>query len=402
MKKYDIKYYDNKEEHGVIYDWDMIRKEYKKLVKVSDIYDPTTAPIETCGWTVLMSIRSTGKTTAWLLMGLIARKYYGSKIIYVRHTEDEIMPKFAMEALNVIKNYKNGFYIEKLTDGRWNSLYYHARRTYYCFRDEDGKIIEQDEEPFMVSVSIDHAEELKSNLNEPKGDIVLVDEFIRSSVDPDAFVDLCQILSSIVRFRKSMRVICLANNTNVHHLFFREWGISTDVRDLKEGQYKICETEMGTRLYIELIGLKPSRIRQEVNTLYFGFKNPKLASIQGGVSWAFDNVPHIHTADTDIYLYRGLHLEINDQRLRVEFVATEDRGLVANVVPERRRPLPQDALLLSLNEITDTQMVYGFGEHLPVCKRFWQLYKQYKVYYADNETGSLVTEYVKQCRLKRL
>ena len=159
---------------------------------------------------------------------------------------------------------------------------------------------------------------------------------------------------------------------------------------------------MGTRLYIELIGLKPSRIRQEVNTLYFGFKNPKLASIQGGVSWAFDNVPHIHTADTDIYLYRGLHLEINDQRLRVEFVATEDRGLVANVVPERRRPLPQDALLLSLGEITDVQMVYGFGEHLPVCRRFWQLYKQYKVYYADNETGSLVTEYVKQCRLKRL
>ena len=86
----------------------------------------------------------------------------------------------------------------------------------------------------------------------------------------------------------------------------------------------------------------------------------------------------------------------------MEFVATEDRGLIANVVPERRRPLPQDALLLSLNEITDVQMIYGFGEHLPVCRRFWQLYKQYKVYYADNETGSLVTEYVKQCRLKRL
>lgn len=401
MKKLKIEYYDNKEEHGIIYDWDMIRREYKKLVKVGDIYDPTTAPIESCGWTVLMSIRSTGKTTAWLLMGLIARKYYGTTIIYIRHTEDEIMPKFAAQALKVVRDYNDGFYIRKISDGKYNSLYYNARRTYLVLRDEDGKIIEQDPEPFMVSVSIDHSEELKSNLNEPRGDIVLVDEFIRSHTDPDAFVDLCQILSSIVRFRKSMRIICLANNTNVHHQFFREWGVSQDVRDLKEGQYKVCTTTKGTRLYIELIGLKPSRIRQEVNTLYFGFDNPKLASIQGGISWAFDNVPHIISNDSDIYLYRGLHMDINDQYLRIDFVATEDRGLVANVVPARRSERHDDTLVFTLGEVWDTCSVYGWGVY-PVCRKFWELYKMNKVYYADNETGSLVAEYVRQCRLKRL
>ena len=402
MRKTEIKYYDNKEEHGIIYDWDLIRKEYRKLVKVGDIYDPTTAPIESCGWTVLMSIRSTGKTTSWLLMALIVRRLYGTKIIYVRHTEDEIMPKFAAEALGVLRTYGDGYYIKKLTNDRYNSLYYHARRTYFVLRDEDGRIIEQDEEPFMISCSIDHWEELKSNLNEPKGDLVLVDEFIRSSVDPDAFVHLCQILSSIIRFRKSVRVVCLANNTNVHHLFFREWGISQDVRNLKEGQYKICQTAMGTRLYIELIGLKPSRIRQEVNTLYFGFDNPKLASILGGVSWAFENVPHILNSDTDVYLYRGLHMDINDQYLRIDFVATEDRGLVANVVPARRSERYDDTLTLTLGEIRSTLSIYGWGTPYAICRRFWELYKQNKVYYSDNETGSLVAEYVKQCRLKRL
>lgn len=401
MKKSKIEYYDGKEEHGIIYDWDMIRREYHKLVKVGDIYDPTTAPIENCGWSVLMSIRSTGKTSGWLLMGLIARQHYGTKIIYVRHTEDEIMPKFALEALKVIRDYKNGYYIRQLTNDKYNSLHYHARRTYYCLRDEDGRIIEEDPEPFMTSVSIDHSEELKSNLNEPKGDIVLVDEFIRQHTDPDAFVDLCQILSSIVRFRKSMRIICLANNTNVNHPFFREWGVSQEVRNLKEGQYKICTTTKGTKLYIELIGLKPSRIRQEVNTLYFGFDNPKLASIQGGISWAFDNVPHIHTSDTDVYLYRGLHMDINDQYLRIDFVHTEDRGLIANVMPAKKSEKHKDTLVFTLGEVWDRRTIYGWGTY-PVCRRFWELYKLNKVYYADNETGSLVEDYVRQCRLKRL
>ena len=399
MRQAKIRYYDDKEEHGIIYDWDMIRKEYRKLVKVKDIYDPCTAPVDNTAYTTLMSIRSTGKTTAWILIGMIMRRHYGTQIIYMRQREDEIMPKFSQEALKVINSYKGGYYISELTDGRYNATYTHARRTYFCRRDEDGRITEKEEEPFMIAVAVEQSELLKSGFNVPQGDLVIYDEFITKVQNPDDFENFMQLMSTIIRKRKSVRCILLANNTNVHHQFFREFEISKDVRDLKEGEYKYLKTGMGTSIYVELIGLKPSRIRQEVNAFYFGFNNPKLSSIQGGVAWVFDMVPHIHHADSDIYVNRMLHIFVNEEMLRVDLVISEDRGLICNVVPSKK---PKgDAVILTLGDITSTRELYGYGRG-PLCVKVWELYRQNKWYYADNETGSLVTDYVRQCRLKRI
>ena len=76
-------YYDNKEEHGKIIDWKMIFKEYRKLLrgaKVSDpIYDPTTAPVYDAKFFQLLSERSSGKTTGWLLIGMLLNKHYGKR-----------------------------------------------------------------------------------------------------------------------------------------------------------------------------------------------------------------------------------------------------------------------------------------------------------------------------------
>ena len=73
-------YYDNIEEHGKIIDWRLIFKDYRKLIKgakVTDpIYDPTTAPVYECKYHMLMSERSSGKTTAWLLIGMAFYNFF--------------------------------------------------------------------------------------------------------------------------------------------------------------------------------------------------------------------------------------------------------------------------------------------------------------------------------------
>ena len=54
-----IKYYDNKEEHGIIIDWAETFKRYHKIIKkakVNDpIYDPTTAPVYNAKYFLIMS-----------------------------------------------------------------------------------------------------------------------------------------------------------------------------------------------------------------------------------------------------------------------------------------------------------------------------------------------------------
>lgn len=394
-----IKYINNKEVQGIEYDWQHIYKEYRKLKVPKGLYDPTTCPIERNAYNILMSIRSTGKTTAWLLIGMLMNRDYGTQIIYMRQVEDMTMPKFSREALKVIIEYDNGIYIRKCTNDRYNSVYVHARRSYFCLRDEDGRVVERAEEPFMIAVSIDKAEYYKSSFNVPKGDLVIFDEFISSMYRPNEFVDMEQLLSTIIRSRRSVRVVMTANNTNVHSMYFKELQVSKEVRDLKEGDYKQITTPKGTPIYVELIGAKPSFARAEVNRFYFGFDNPQLASIQGGVAWAFNSVPHIVNDPSDRVLYRGLRIMVNDVMLQAELVLTEDRGLIANV-HECTRSDYADVVILTLDDIKDKRELWGFGRG-KLCVMFWDLYKSNKLYYDCNETGSLIADYVRQCKLLR-
>lgn len=399
MRQSSITFINNDEVLGIAYDWRRIFKEYRRLGVPKTVYDPTTCPIEQVAYAQLMSQRSVGKTTSWLLIGMLMNRDYGTQIIYVRQREDQIMPKNSREALKVIIEYQDGKYIRQITDGRYNSVYTHSRRSYYCVRDEDGRVTEKAEEPFMIAVCVEKAEDLKSGFNVPKGDLIVFDEFIGSMYLPDEFVSFMQLISTIRRDRQSPRVIMLSNNTNVNSVYFKEFMISKEVRALKLGEHKLINTEKGTPIYTELIGLRPSRTKTEGNRFYFGFDNPKLASIWGGESWAFESVPHMRLHDSDVYLYRGLRIRHNGQMLQCEFVYTEDRGLIINC-HETSRSSYKDVIILTLDEIWRPNEMYAWG-HGKICQRFWDLYKFNKVYYDHNESGALLKDYVRQCRLLR-
>ena len=88
-----MKYISDNPEYGIQYDWKKIRKEFAKLEIPQDVYDPTTAPLERAKYFVETSERNIGKTTNWLLLGMIMNDIYGTIIQYVRQTEAMIMPK---------------------------------------------------------------------------------------------------------------------------------------------------------------------------------------------------------------------------------------------------------------------------------------------------------------------
>lgn len=395
----EIKYYDNKEEHGIIYDWSTIFKAYKKLKPPKEIYDPTTCPIDKSNYAVLMSIRSTGKTTAWLLIGLIMNQMYNTQTGYIRQYEDMTAPVNAKELLKVINDYKSGYYIKAITKNRWNSSVIKARRIYLCYRDEEGKVIDTAEEPWLIELSLDRMEDYKSTLNVPRMDLVIFDEFISSRYMPNEFVILMQLLSTILRSRKSMRVLLLANNTNVNHIYFKEFEISKIVKTLKTGDNVLTRTGRGTSIYVELIGLKPTRHRQEVNAAYFGFENPLLSSITGSDDWSFETVPHIVNEESDTVLNKMLRVEHNNVFLQAEFTQTENRGLIVNI--HECTTTHKDSIILTLEEIWDNNHLYGFG-HGFLCRLFWDLYKENKIYYDTNESGAILKDYIKAVKLKRI
>lgn len=392
-----IKYYDNKEERGVIYDWNFIFKEYRKLKVPKDLYNPTTAPVEVAAYIQLLSIRSSGKTTAWILIGMIMHKYYGTQIQYIRSTEYETTPKYASKLTEVIRTYENGKYIRQLTDDKYNSIYYYSGAFYYCYIDAEGKRIEQDPEAFMVMLSVDKHEDYKSGYNAPKGDLVIFDEFINTYYRPDEFVNFQDLLCTIIRGRYGVIIVMLANNTNVYSPYFKEFAISREVRELKVGDTKLIKTQLGTIVYIEFIGTKISTQRQMVNLKYFGFDNPKLNAIRGGdAAWAFEQSPHIWHEENEVVIYKGLRIETYERLLQCEFVMSPERGLICNI-HECNPSRYDDMIILTLGEIRDKRHLYGYGRGT-VCRQLWDLYKTNRCYYDNNETAAILRQYVRDAR----
>lgn len=387
-----LQFYDNKEEHGVVVDWNKVFRDYRHLNVPKDVYDPTTAPVSNAKYNILMSERSTGKTTNWLLIGMIMNKYYGTIIQYVRQSEEMIKPSIAGEIFKVILTYNDGKYIKDITNQRWNSIMIHWKKAYYCNKDDNGKITEQAEEPFLQFLSIDKNFDYKSTYNAPRGDLILFDEFISPLYRTNEYVDFMDLCSTIIRKRKTPVVILLANTINYNSHYFKEFEVSKEVKEIKTGQHRLITTEKGTNIYIEIIGLKQSAIKVEVNRLFFGFNNPKLASITGGEqTWSFDPVPHIVNADTDEFISRRMRLDCDDVMLQLDLVKTEDRGLVVNV--HECTTVYEDSIILTMGDIRSRNQYYGLGKG-KLAKAVWNLYKQNKWYYDSNETGSLVKAYV--------
>lgn len=393
-----IKFYDNKESHGIVIDWNEVRKLYKKLNTPKEFYNPCTLPLENCPYSDILSERSIGKTTNLLLFGMCANKLYGTVIQYIRQTEEMTAPSVSRELFETILSYENGRYIKELTDGKYNSIIVRWRRAYYCLRDEDGKVVEQAEEHFLMMLSIDRNLSYKSSYNAPKGDFILYDEFIGKATSEVEFVNFMDLLKTIIRLRKTPRVILSANTVNLNHAYFREQEISKEVRKLKMGDSAIFTTERGTKIYVEIYGAKVTQIKLDINKMFFGFKNPRLSAITGtDAVWAFDCYPHIVANDTDKFISKRLRLKCGDLLLQADILETEERGIIANVHP--CTTTYSDSIILTNGEVWARNEYYGVGKGM-LCELFWRLYRANKVYFDTNETGALLAEYVRNIKRK--
>lgn len=398
-----MKYYDNKESHGIIIEWKEVFKKYKKLHCPKEIYDPTTAPVESAKYFQLLSERTSGKTTAWILIGMILNQMYGTIIQYIRQSEDMIKPSIAGEIFKVILTYDNGRYIREITGNKYDGIYIHWKKAYFCNHGDDGKMKNIAPQPFLQYLSIDQNFDYKSGYNSPTGDLILFDEFVSPYYRLNECLDFMDLTNTIIRKRKTPIIVMLGNTIDSNNTYFREFEISKQVKKLKKGQHDIFVTEKGTRIYVELIELGQSAIKQEVNKLFYGFSNPKLASITGGeIAWSFDSVPHIFHEEGEKSLSKLIKLDCEDEILTMEIMQSPNREIFVNIYPCTK--VYGDSLILTTKDITEKNQIFGYGEGT-IFKLIWALYKSNKFYYSDNETGAEVKNYirrVKQLQLERL
>ena len=391
----NISFFDNKEEHGIRYDWGLIKREFRKLKTPPEVYDPTSVPIESVNYVIDLSTRSFGKTTQWILMGLLMHELYGTTPIIIRQTEEMTAPKHAASLMDVIRTYDGGRYIRQLTENRWNDVTIKARKIYYCLRDDRGDIVEKCSDSVIYLLTLEENMDIKSVFNAPRGDLIIFDEFVSDMYRTNEFVTFCDELKTVIRSRISPRVVLLSNTINLTSPYFRELEISKEVRKLHTNESIVVTTELGTKIYVRISDTPATKHKGLLNSLFFGFKNPQLAAIRGGDTvWNFRQVPRILTSDEDVYLDRKLKIDTMDEILSVDFVSTPDRGLVANIHPGE---IHDDSIVLTMSDIWDRQhrKGLGFGQREKMLEL---LIDRGKVYYSDCETAAVLEHYIAEVR----
>lgn len=389
-----MKYIDGKPELGIQIDWKKVEKRYNDLKCPDGLYIPPFRTIfenPDCKYWQFLSIRSTGKTTAWLLVGLILYDEYGVVTQYIRQFEDMLAPSHAQKLVDVILKYKQGYYIDRIFSGRYNSLKYYWRGFYLQKLDEGGKEVDRDREACIKCLSIDNNAKYKSTYNAPTGDLIIFDEFIGKYYHANEFVEFCDLLKTIIRDRISPIVIMLANNINLQSLYFEEFQISREVRGLKFGDERLVATRQGTKVFVSLLDGKKRKKEKDKNTsLFFSFGNPKLASITGSDLWAFDNVPHIPVGENEI-LAKNLYIQANAiDLLRVDIAYNDNVGKHLQV--HYATKTHDDSIILTLSDIKERRERYALGGN-KIRKLFFDMQSKNKIYFSSNEVGACFYDY---------
>lgn len=390
-----IKYIDNDPNNGIKYNWKKIIKEYKSLGIPAEYDFTEIIPFdnESLKWYNINSERSVGKTTNILLMGMVMNKLYGTQIQLIRHHIAKA--SYYSELFDSIVNYKNGMYIERVTDGRYNAIKYFQKRFYYI-KVEDGKEIERCLEPFCISLSADDCYALCSTYEAPLGDWIILDECFNDRNKPDEFIRFVHLHKTIVRERISDKIFILGNTLDVNNIWYRQLHIQNEIRKLKVGESKIVCTPQGMPIYIHFMVNRAPEKRKRFNLLHYGFDNPQLNAIVGNGEWNVKMYPQTCMLEDREIILRGIYFNYHDDLyLEGSFIRTKS-GTYFEVHPTHRYSAINGDIQYVLTLPTEPNQKYFGRDSLSLTIKKYIMNK--RIVFNDNESGDLFEKFLSEIK----
>lgn len=359
----------------------------------SQFYSLSKIDKKTAHYYVIFGERSNGKTYA-VLKKTIENWFRNHKqSAIVRRWQDDFKSKRGATmyaALNEV--------VKKESGGAYDHVDYYGGRFYMaCWMVEESGARKsvRDEKPFCYGFALSAWEHDKST-SYPEIDIVLFDEFItRDSYLNDEFVIFMQVVSTIVRHRKGIRIYMLGNTVNKFCPYFAEMGL-THVKDMEPGQidiYNYGESEL--TVAVERTGT--SEHNKKESDVYFAFNNPKLQMITHG-TWEIDIYPHLqgHYRSSDVVFNYFIIWE--GEVLQADIVA--DELSYYTYIHRKTTDIkdPDNDIIYQIE--ADKRHNYYRNFKRPVDKLSQKItnhFKSYKIFYQDNEVGEIVRNYMQWC-----
>lgn len=341
---------------------------------------------------LIIGQRSNGKTYG--ACRKILEKYLetGKPSVYIRRMEEMIRPTNLEGLFNPHREW-----IEQKTEHKYNSIVYRQHKFYLARYDttDTGKYIKtaQDLNPFCITYAISTVETTKGS---DPGEIycVLFDEFItRTFYLANEFIKFQNLLSSVIRDRPGVIIYMLANTVSKHCPYFRDMGLYR-IQSQEQGSIDVYTMgKSGTKIAVEYCS--PSKATSKVSK-YFAFDNPQLDMITKG-SW-------------EIAMYRHAPDKMDDYPIILTFFVVYDgKTIQGDIYNYKQYPIifwhpkttpikKPDETIIYMEDHEDSNPLHQIdlrAGSTRAQKLIFDLCRQRKTFFADNETGEVIASWIK-------
>lgn len=376
--------------------WKKIEKILEQQRLKNNAWDVRNILSKEAVYNVIYGERSNGKTYGVLLYGLISFFNDNSEMAIVRRMDEDFRGKRGATMFKALQ--ENGV-ISLLSNGKYHGLKYYSHRWYFTQKNENGDEIMTDT-IFAYAFALTSMEHDKST-SYPKINTLLFDEFLtRSYYIPDEFVVFMNVISTIKRKRKNLKIFMCGNTINAYSPYFKEMGL-TNVKKQKKGTidlYRYGETHLTCA-----VEFSDSPAKNKESDYYFAFNNPKLKMITDG-EWEIDIYPHLpikYKPKNIIYQY---FVKFEDEILHCEIIHTRDEEHKCEVlftyIHRKTTEIKDDNTYLVFQQDADARANYRIRLTKPVTpleKKIYSFFVKEKVFYQDNECGEVMNNYIKWC-----
>lgn len=334
--------------------------------------------------------RSNGKTFSVLEYGLKQYVKYGHQLAVVRRFREDFVGGRGQSLFNTLIN---AGVIKRLTDGEWSDVYYYASRWYLCKYENEKRII--DKTPFAIGFSISYMEHDKGS-SYPHVKNIFFDEFMtRSGYLKDEYILFKNVVATLLREYDDLKIFMCGNTVNKYCPYFREMGLR-HVTKMKPGDIDVYQYGEDGVLKVAVEYTMPAAKGKKSN-IYFAFDNPRLKMITSG-EWEIDIYPHLPMKYKPKDIVFEFFVEFEEEKLHSEIVSLNGNNFIF-IYPKRDDfKEPDKDIIYSTN--------YNCGPNWrrnilkptdKIDKKIYELFKKDKVFYADNETGEVMRNYIEWC-----
>jgi len=375
----------------------MFKRDNKKIKthygKKGKFYDKSAIDKTGADYRIIVGERSNGKSFAVLLDFIRDYLEFNHQGAYVRRWIEDIRPRTIKTLFdNFIDNELAGNIIEKLSDGRFNSVMYRGRDFFLIRRNEEGEIEKEDLTSFCHTFALSDWEHEKST-QFPRVKKILFDEFLtRVHYLPDEYSAFNNVLSTIIRRRDDVIIYMVANTVTYDNPYAVEMGLK-HFKKMAQGTIDVYEFDLNLKVAVEYCN---DTSTSKASNKYFAFDNPSTRMITKG-TWQTDIYPHLperfdRSEIEFVYFIRYMGeilqceiVEHNDSLFTFIHYKTTDVRNENDIVFDFERDMNPNHFENFMKPVND------------ITKNILSVYNRFPIFYQSNEVGETMRNYLIKC-----